>query len=150
MWDPKKILSLENFVDQQRCVWRLAWDFSMRMAMAKIGPNGFERRESFEDIWKDIYRIDGCLEGCVCGYWMLEADRKLIDTSAWLKLRFSTSWGVHFKMASRICPYPRHPTVDRVDWFNRWPLVYLPLITDLVKATIFSFFSFISTQIYSE
>ena len=56
MWDLKKILSLENFVYQQRC----AWDFSMRMAMAKIRSNGFERRESFEDMWKDIYHMDGC------------------------------------------------------------------------------------------
>ena len=89
MWDPKKILSLENSVDQQRCVWRLAWDFSMRMAMAKIRPNGFERRRaSFEDMWKDIYRMNGYFEGYVYGYWMLKVGGKLIDTSGWLNYAF--------------------------------------------------------------
>ena len=63
---------------------RLAWDFSMRMVMAKIRQNGFECRESFEDMWRDIYRMDECFEGCECGYWMLEIDRKLTDTSGWL------------------------------------------------------------------
>ena len=67
----KKLCMLEIIIVRGR---RLTWDFSMRMAMAEIQPNGFERRESFEDMWKDIYRTDGCFEGYVCGYWMLEVD----------------------------------------------------------------------------
>ena len=60
----------------------------MRMAMAKIRPNGFESCESFEDMLKDIYRMDECFEGWVCGYWILEFNRKLIDTSEWLNYAF--------------------------------------------------------------
>ena len=133
MWDPKKILNLENFVDQQRCVWRLAWDFSMRMAMAKIRPNGFERRESFEDMWKDIYRLDGCFEVCVCGYWMLEVNRELIDTSGWLNYaflhreEFTSRWHRQFVRTLDI----QRSTDSTVDhWFTS------PPITDLFRATV--------------
>ena len=62
----------------------LAWDFSMSIAWQKFGRTG----ENFEDMWKDIYRMGGCFQGCVCGYGMLEADRKLIDTSKWLNCAF--------------------------------------------------------------
>ena len=123
---------------------KISWDFSMRMAMTKIRPNGFERRESFEDMWEDIYRIDECFEGCLYGYWMLEVDWKLIDTSGWLNYAFLHREEFTSRWHPEFCPYPKHPTVD---WFNRWPLVNLPSITDLIKATIFFF---ISTQIYSE
>ena len=32
--------------------------------------------------------MDECFEGWVCGYWILEFNRKLIDTSEWLNYAF--------------------------------------------------------------
>ena len=42
--------------------------------------------------------MDGCFEGYVRGYWMLEVDRKLIDTSGWLNYReeFASRWHREF------------------------------------------------------